>query len=440
MAATISSDIPFAAPPLGPYGATPDLWDKIARLSLLTAIFLSSWGVLRVGSINLTFADAAFLVCLFITAIRGRLGATPFGSLSAFWLTGLVMMLGGLFVGSVVNGDPLRWINIALQYSVAFLLIPMVLMQQDERTLRKGPLLFVLGATLSQIIGIAASFFLTLADTNPWLGDGFITGNGRLGSMAGQPNPNGAVIAFALPMLFYCLRQRLIRPVAGFVCLVLLLWGLMLTASFTGFSASMIAMFLCLLIMRPRYAVGLGLLAATVAGLLFVSSAPLPKAFQQRVGTALETGDIAQAGTFVDRAQLMAEAWGFAEEYSVVGMGVDRYREISAHDNPVHNLYLLIWNEGSAIALAGLVLLFSLMGLMAALGLRYSRDRGAMAIAVMLVFLIYTMSYPHMYSRMWMMPIMLVLAVIHAPRPKSAEADDHLIYPHPAGPPLPPTL
>ncbi|WP_205452050.1 O-antigen ligase family protein [Sphingobium estronivorans] len=421
------------------FAAHEQLWDRIARYSLLTAIFLSGWGLLRVGQINLTFSDLAFLISFTISGLRGRLSATPFRSLTPFWLTGLVMMLGGLFIGSVVNGDPLRWVNIALQYMVAFLLIPILLMQQEERTIRKAPLIFMLGITCSEAIGIAASFFLTFHDTLHWLGDGFITGNGRLGSMAGQPNPNGAVVAFSLPMLLYSMRHRLIGRLGGFACLILLLWGLMLSASFTGFSASLMAILVTLLLMGVRYIFRLGMVALVAAGLFLASGAPLPKAFQERVGNAVESGDIDQAGTFINRSQLIQEAWGMAEENTIIGMGVDQYREFSAYDNPVHNLFLLIWNEGGAIAFCGLILLLGLLCLLGANGLRVSRDKGAMAIAVVLVFLIYTMSYPHMYSRMWVMPVMVVLTVTYTQRrmPEPDEAG-RLIYAKPVGPqPLP---
>jgi O-antigen ligase len=410
------------------------VWDTVARRTLLVAIFLSGWSLLRVGPINLTFSDVAFLLSFAITALRGRLSATPFRSLTPFWLLGLVMMLGGLFVGSVVNGDPLRWVNIALQYTVAFLFIPMLLMQQDERTTRIAPLVFALGITLSEIVGILATFFLTFHDTLPWLGDGFITGNGRLGSMAGQPNPNGAVVAFSLPMLLYAMRHRLISTLGGIACFILLLWGLMLSASFTGFSASLIAIFTTLLLIGVRYVLRLGFVMAVAAGLFFASGAPLPKAFQERVGNAVESGDINQAGTFINRSQLMEDAWGFAEDNSIIGMGVDRYRELSAYDNPVHNLYLLIWNEGGAVGFVGLIILLGLLCLLAATGLRRSRDRGAMAISVMLVFLIYTMSYPHMYSRMWVMPVMVALAATYARRGPERADGARLIYARPVGP------
>ena len=412
-------------------------WDRIARSSLLIAIFLSGWGLLRVGQINLTFSDIFFLLSFIISALRGRLSVTPFRSLTPFWLAGLVMMLGGLFIGSIINGDPLRWVNIALQYTVAFLCIPILLMQQEEGTIRKAPLIFMLGITCSEMVGITASFFLTFHETLHWLGDGFITGNGRLGSMAGQPNPNGAVVAFSLPMLLYSMRFRLIGGLGGVACLILLLWGLMLSASFTGFSASLLAIFTTLLLMGVRYIFRLGLAAGVAAALFFASGAPLPKAFQERVGNAVESGDINQAGTFINRSQLMEEAWGFAEDYTVIGMGVDRYRELSAYDNPVHNLFLLIWNEGGAIAFCGLITLLGLIGLLAVNGLRVNRDKGAMAVAVVLVFLIYTLSYPHMYSRMWIMPVMVALATIYVPR-RTAPDSAALIYARPVGPqPLP---
>lgn len=415
--------------------STPDsAWDTVARRLLLVAIFFSGWNLLRVGNMNLTLADLALLSSFLITAMRGRLGTMPFAWLTPFWLIGLAMMLGGLFVGSVINADPLRWVNIALQYIVAYLFIPMLLMQQDEKLTRIAPLIFVLGTTLSEIIGIVATMLLTYQDTLPWLGNGFITGNGRLGSMAGQPNPNGAMVAFSLPMLLYAMRVKLIPVLPAAICFGLLVWGVMLSASFTGFSSSLLAIAVTLLLMGQfRYIARLGLAAIVAGGLFVASGAPLPKAFQERVGSAVETGDLNQAGTFVDRSALIKEAWDYTEDYSVIGMGVDRYRELSAHDNPVHNLYLLIWNEGGIVAFAGLMTMFFILCLMAAGGAR-DRERGAPAVAVLIVFFIYTMSYPHMYSRMWVMPVMIMMTLVYGRHRVTESHGAQLIYTAPAGP------
>lgn len=396
-------------------------WGRIMRGLLFFAIFFSGWNLLRIGQMNITFSDIAFLLCLGIVAAKGRLNVMPFGPLTPFWIGGLAMMLGGLFVSSIINGDPLRWANVASQYTVAYLFIPLLLMQQDRRLTRILPLMFVLGTTLSEAIGIASTFFFTYHDTIGLLGDGFITGNDRLGAMAGQPNPNGAVVAFSLPMLIYLVHEKAMPRVLAAACAIILLWGVMLSASFTGFFACIVAIGVTLTLMGLRHVVRLGLVAAVALGLFVASGAPLPKAFQTRVGAAVEDGDINQAGTFVNRSELIAEAWNFAENTTVIGMGVDRYRELSQYDNPVHDLYLLIWNEGGAVAFVGLITMLALLGILAAGGLRRNREEGAMACAVVCVFLIYTASYPHMYSRMWVMPVMVALSVIYVRR--DADAD-----------------
>jgi MYXO-CTERM domain-containing protein len=80
----------------------------------------------------------------------------------------------------------------------------------------------------------------------------------------------------------------------------------------------------------------------------------------------------------------------------------------------VHNLHLLIWNEGGGPAYAGLIMMLGLLVLFALAGLRERREESAMALAVVVVFLIYTMSIPHMYGRFWVLPVMLALSTIYA--------------------------
>lgn len=390
--------------------------DLLLRSLLLVGAFLSGWNLLRVGSMNVTFADIALMLGLGVIVSRGKLNLLPFGAATVYWVAALTLMLGGLFVSSLINGDPLRWANVAIQYTMAYLLIPMLLMSQERRLTQMLPVAFVLGTTLSEAIGITATFFFTMHDTIGLLGDGFITGNQRLGALAGQPNPNGAVIAFSLPMLIFSVVKGTMPRSVGLICGLILLWGLMLSASFTGFFASTVAIGVTLALIGLRHVIRLGLALAVAVGLFFASGAPLPKAFQQRVGGAVETGDISQAGTFLNRSELIVEAWGFAENTALIGMGVDRYRELSSHDNPVHNLYLLIWNEGGAVAFIGLIGLLAMLCVLAASGLRRSREEGAMACAIVIVLLIYTASYPHMYSRMWVVPVFIALGIIYGPR------------------------
>lgn len=391
-------------------------WNRVASLCLAAAVFFSTWNLMRVGAINFTLADALILCSLTILLVQSRITRVPFGALTPFWVGGLLTMLTGLFVSTLFNGEPLRWLNVASQYVMAYLGVTLLMMSQDPAWTRRLCAVFVIGVTVSEAIGVGATFFFTLNDVLPYLGDGFITGNGRVGAMAGEPNPNGASVAFALPMLLYCLRERILSPLAGLCCAFVLIWGLLLSASFTGFAATSLASLITIALLGLRYLVRL-LLVLTVAGGIFIASgAPLPATFQERVGGAVGQADLGQAGTFLNRAELMEEAWHFAEQTAFIGMGVDQYRLVSAHDNPVHNLYLLIWNEGGVLAFAGLVTMLCLLVALAALGFKARPREGAMALAVVTVFLIYTSSLPHMYSRNWAIPLMLALSTIYARR------------------------
>ncbi|RPF71179.1 O-antigen ligase family protein [Aurantiacibacter spongiae] len=387
---------------------------KLAWWLLCVGCFFACWNLLRLGDINFTLTDFALLSSLVLVTLRGKLRQSPFGPLTVYWIAAVGCLLGGLMLSTLINGDPLRAVNVISQYAVAYLALAFLFMSVPREQARRLPLFFVVGVTLSQIVGILASQLLTFDALPDFFGNGFITGNGRIGAMAGEPNPNGASVAFAMPMLIYCMHRRLIRPLLGVPAFFLLGWGLILSASFTGFSSTCIALVITLALFNWRWLAIAGVAATVAIGLFVASGAPLPATFQERVGNAIETGEIDQAGTFVNRAELIEEAWHLAEHNAIIGMGVDEYRVISAHDNPVHNLYLLIWNEGGALAIGGLAAMLVLLLAMSFGAWPTMRAEGAVAGAVVVVFLIYTVSYPHMYSRQWIAPVMLVLSLIHA--------------------------
>lgn len=386
---------------------------RIGKLALIAAVFFSGHSVLKIGGVNLTLSDVFLLIATVFFIAQRRFNLAPFGAMTPIWLLGQATMLGGLFVSTLVNGDPMRWVNIASQYSVAFFLVPVILMAVETRFAMRLVLAYVLGIVASQIIGIAASLFLTSADTQ-FLSPGFLSGNGRVGAMAGEPNPNGATIAFALAMLVYAIRKKMIRPITGFVLGGILAWGLLLAASVTGFSSSLLAIVIVLGITGMSRLLKVATIVSVAAALYLGSGAPLPKAFDKRVAAAIESGDVNQAGTFTSRSELIAEAWQKAGENIFYGMGADRYRDYSEYGQPVHNLHLLIWNEGGAPAYMGLLLMLSLLVVFSLAGLREKREEAAMSLAVVVVFFIYSNAAPHMYSRFWVLPAILALSTIYA--------------------------
>lgn len=391
-------------------------WLKVAYAAIAIGVFLSGYHVLRASSINLTLSDIALIAAAIIFAARGQLATHPFGSLTGFWLLGFTLMVGGLFLSSVVNGNPARGLIVAAQYSAALLLVPFVLASADLRFTKRLPVLFVVGVSISQLIGLIALALFTHADTRDLLGPGFITGNGRIGAMAGEPNPNGALVAFALPMLVYSWQQGLMRKELVLLFAILLTWGLVQSASFTGFVAAAVGVSVALALTGFRYLLVAVSVVLVVVSLFIASDAALPEVFRERVLGAIATGDFSQAGTFTARSDLIAEAWELSQGKLLLGLGADQYRQVSVYGAPVHNLQLLVWTEGGFTAICGLVILLCLLLLLACVGLRNHRAESAMAVAVVVVFLIYTSSIPHMYSRFWTVPVMVALSTIYALR------------------------
>jgi hypothetical protein len=81
---------------------------------------------------------------------------------------------------------------------------------------------------------------------------------------------------------------------------------------------------------------------------------------------------------------------------------------------PVHNLHLLVLNEGGALGSLGLMAMLLSMGLASLLIWRRHRLDGAACAAITAAFLIYTMSIPHMYARIWIGPLLIVFAMAFA--------------------------
>jgi hypothetical protein len=423
--ATFAPGAPVGAMPVGAYRSR-NLALRFGYLLLAISVFLSGHAVLKLGGLNLTVADVALFGAAAIFLGQRRVNIAPFGEMTSIWLLGLGAMLGGLF----------RWLDIGSQYAVAFYLVPMLLMAVDTRFAQKLLVVYVFGIVASEMVGILSYFFLKPAQT-AFLSPGFIAPNGRIGAMAGEPNPNGATVAFALAMLLYAWRVRMLGLKIVIPSALIMLWGLLLSASVTGAIATVVSVCTVLAITGLGRLVKVGVIVITAAGLYLGSGAPLPHAFDKRVGTPLATGNVEKAGTFEGRAELIKEAWDETGNNVLIGMGADKFRDFSVEGQPVHNLHLLIWDEGGGFAYLGLLLMLSLLVILALAPLREKREEAAMALAVVLVFLIYTNAIPHMYSRFWMLPVVLALSTIYGRGTASASQRRFVYVAAPGNPAAP---
>ncbi|MDB5713871.1 MAG: hypothetical protein JWO15_1268 [Sphingomonadales bacterium] len=385
---------------------------QLANVLLMFSVFLAGYHLWRIPDANLTVSDLAFIAAFGLFMAQGRVNLVPFGPITPLWLVALALMLGGLFFSTMMNGDLTRWIIVAGQYLFSFFCIPIVLNALPQHRIKSLVVFLVLGVTAMELVGGIVILTLDYQSALHLLGEDFLGGNGRLGSFAGEPNWNGSLIAVASPMLVYCIKERLMPVVVGLVCGPILAWGLLLSASATGFAATVIAISILLLLLGASHLLRYVLIAALVGGLLVATGVPLPATFSKRVGTAISNGDISEAGTYTGRVRLIEEAWQMSEETALVGLGVDEFRNHNSMHQPVHNLYLLIWTEGGLVALLGLLTMLSLTIYMPISTLGTRRAESALAFSVVVVFLIYTMASPHIYARLSVMPLILALALL----------------------------
>ncbi len=377
----------------------------------VAAFFLSWWQVGRIPGTNISISDVLLFLALALAVSLGGLNARFFGRFTALWAAGLTMLLGGMLVGSMAHGDFMRWPIVAGQYTFAMLIVPMLLTSCPHRVLERSASAYILGVAASQVIGITLITLFERAQITGFLNKYVVTGSGRLGAMTGEPNSNGAVCAFALVYLLHATKSGRIHALPGIGLALVLIAGLLYSASFTGTFAAMLACALVLGFSRLRTSIAIAAPLALVLGAYVSFGGPVPALFEQRVGDALLTGDPTRAGTFVGRSALITEAWGMADDNLLIGLGSDGYRKASPHGMPVHQLYLLVLNEGGLTSFLGLFLMALALLLQGQAITRANRFEGIACLAVLAIFFIYTMSLPHMFARLWNGPVMLMFAL-----------------------------
>lgn len=387
--------------------------DALSQPVLAAAIFLSAYISWRPGEILFTLSDALFVLAMLLIAFAGRVPLLPFASLTPYWLFAVVAMMIGLYVGSIVNGDPVRWLIMGAQYLFSFVLLPLMLMGQSPRRTIGYFKALVAGVTCMESFGIALDAYYKGAYAPlQRFGLEFVTGGGRLTVFLGDANWNAAIIAMTLPFLYYLRIRRHIGIPIFLVALAILLTALLLAASVTGTICALLATMIFIgvgQVRLPKKAVAACALGLSLAA---ISGVAMPHAFQNRVAGAVESGDIDQAGTFVGRVGLIEEAWNLAGQTILIGKGSDQYRKISEMQAPVHNLYLLIWVEGGLASLAALLWMNGLLVLGAASAFRYNRIASALAFSVLATFIIFSNAAPHLYARLWMVPLLLAMAPV----------------------------
>lgn len=375
---------------------------------VVAVVFLAPMNFLRLPNIYVTASDIMALLALVAMTLRQRMPLKFFGEATSFWIVSLILLQGGLLIGSLVNGDPRDGLVGFVQYGFSMLLLPVLICNRPlEETLRLIHA-FVLSLVLIMIHGIYVAHY-TPDDLR------FMSGSGRLTSLIERENAAGTLTALAIVYAFFLTYLGRIRIVTFGVCIVVLVYGLILTASNTGFFLATIGVVALAVftgsLRLTAWVLGVGLVAA-IAIFVF-GDAILPDIFVRRVMGMLTTGDISAAGTFTGRMELISEAMDIARDTLFVGLGTDQYRVFSLHGAPVHNTYLLLLTEGSLMALLGLIGLFVTGIFLSWRALQYRETRllGGLSLTVLLMFALAMNGFAHVYARFWAVPFILALAL-----------------------------
>jgi O-antigen ligase len=409
--------------------ARPGQFAALGGFVIACALFLTPYLTWRVlPDMLFTISDALFLFGALLLLAGNAINADPLRGLTLPWMGGLLVMLLGLLIASILNDDAIRWLIVAAQYFMAYAVLPLLVMQRDaDRSIAVvRPLLY--GVLAMELVGIVV-YFITggSRDATMWLAHEFITGTHRLGAFMADANWNAAMIAVILPFLLYLSRVRAIGPILTYGGMAVLGTALLLSGSFTGFTSAVAAMLVFMLVAGGTQTVRIASGIALAVVVAFAMGVTLPPVFQARVAGAFETGDLNQAGTFVGRWELIKEAWGIVNQTTWVGLGVDRYRVVSADQAPVHNIYLLLWAEGGLIALLGWLTMMMVPLVSALRALRYDRAAAALGLAVLVAFFAFSLASPHLYARSFIAPLILAIGITLSAGPRYRDPDEDTV-------------
>ena len=386
-------------------------------IAVVLAVLLSSYLTWRPAEdILFTVSDGLFLIGFVQLALMGALPLQPFRVLTVFWLAGFALLVGGLLVGSLASPDPSRWLIVAAQYLFAWVVLPMILLGRGPDATATMLKAFVWGVAAMNLFGALVYFTYTgtFEEARELFGLDFLSGGRRLGAFASDANWNGAVLSMAVPAALFLNARQKVGMVATIATVAILFFGVILSASFTAFVGCIVAVIIFVVVggvlPRPRSALASAGAMIVLGFVLYKRGVALPSPFVTRVGNAVSSGDIAEAGTFEGRWDLIVEAWQIVERHMLVGLGADQYRVVSALKAPVHNMYLLLWAEGGLLSLAGWIMMMAVLLIAAAKAYSLDRVATALTLSVAINFLIASTASPHMYARLWAVPVLLAVA------------------------------
>lgn len=290
-------------------------------------------GSITIADVFLLGAGAILLPGLAIRAKQKLMAVQPL-------VTGTLLISFGGLIGSVVGPDPAASLNNVLLFTVAAVLMSVILASWEPTVTEIVRLswLWVFSASISSLVA--------LGETDEFR-------YGRADGLTNHQNHLALTCVLALgPLMALTLHARGIMRWIGIACGVALTGGLLVSGSRAGFLGLMVTLAAMAVLSRQKR-VAAGVIGGAILGVVALSSpvVKLPKgnALARLLGSG-EGG--VQSGVVQSnegRLERFREALNVAMENPLTGVGFEHARE-------AHNIYIQLWSSAGILGIIGLAL------------------------------------------------------------------------------------
>jgi hypothetical protein len=384
--------------------------DKLELILACITAFLAPINAARLSDIYITLADFSAVLCLIVILANRGVPKRMFGALTGLYVLGLLMFCMALLLSSIINGDPTRGIIGVGQYVLAYLVFPVVLLRRTHKEAWFIGFCFLGSIAVICLHGIAITTF------DFGTSERFLSITGRLRGLVERENELGGLLGMSVPLVLVLIKTKWMPFYTAWVLFFMVLYTTMLTGSNTGMACFILGL-LGTVLMNTKVVQNLFyLLCGVIVVALIITtfgSSIFPDIFEERVLAFFKSNDIEEVGTLTGRLDLIVDSLSLAESYLFIGMGFDQFRENSSHGAPVHNVILLILNEGGVFALLGfLILLVAILGQASLVVFRtQSLNAGAFFLATVITFAFVISGLAHVYARFLVLPWVVTMGI-----------------------------
>ena len=173
------------------------------------AVFMAPMNFLTFFGIYITASDLFATSCLFLMLLNRGIPMRPFLGATPVWMTGILLLTGGLMVSSLVNGDPVRGMIVTAQYFYSWFLLPLIIVTRPW-----NQLVMLVKVFLASII-VMCFFGIYWIHVDGRTQTQWVMGSGRLNSWVGHPNATAGVLALTIPLLMWTSAKQVLSRYVG---------------------------------------------------------------------------------------------------------------------------------------------------------------------------------------------------------------------------------